>query len=315
VGLGSFAVTLRRYGWNAETLSLLPLLLLTGAAIVGLPRIFPSGLPVRGYGVMVLAGAAAGVWMATYRAQRAGVERELIWSMAFWLFIGGMIGGRAFYVIEYWQERFASTSLRETLLRVINFPEGGLVIYGAFFGGVVAVLLFIRKQKMPALATFDLIAPSMMIGLALGRIGCFLNGCCYGGPTSLPWAVRFPPGSPPYADQVASGMLTAANPPASLPVHPTQLYSAITAALIGWLLWSYYPFRRRDGQVVALMLMVYPISRYLEEIIRTDEPAVFGTGLSISQNISVAVFVAGIGLWFYLSKQPAKIAWPAKSSA
>jgi phosphatidylglycerol---prolipoprotein diacylglyceryl transferase len=294
---------------------LLPLLLLTGAAIVGLPRIFPSGLPVRGYGVMVLAGAAAGVWMATYRAQRAGVERELIWSMAFWLFIGGMIGGRAFYVIEYWQERFASTSFRETLLRVINFPEGGLVIYGAFFGGVIAVLLFIRKQKMPALATFDLIAPSMMIGLALGRIGCFLNGCCYGGPTSLPWAVRFPPGSPPYADQAASGMLTAANPPASLPVHPTQLYSAITAALIGWLLWSYYPFRRRDGQVVALMLMVYPISRYLEEIIRTDEPAVFGTGLSISQNISVAVFVAGIGLWFYLSKQPAKIAWPAKSSA
>jgi phosphatidylglycerol---prolipoprotein diacylglyceryl transferase len=315
VGLGSFAVTVRRYGWNAETLSLLPLLLLTGAAIVGLPRIFPSGLPVRGYGVMVLAGAAAGVGMATYRAQRAGVERELIWSMAFWLFIGGMLGGRAFYVIEYWHERFASTSFRETLLRVINFPEGGLVIYGAFFGGVVAVLLFIRKQKMPPLATFDLIAPSMMIGLALGRIGCFLNGCCYGGPTSLPWAVRFPPGSPPYADQIASGMLTAANPPASLPVHPTQLYSAITAALIGWLLWSYYPFRRRDGQVVALMLMVYPISRYLEEIIRTDEPEVFGTGLSISQNISVAVFVAGIALWFYLAKQPASIAWPVKSSA
>ena len=107
----------------------------------------------------------------------------------------------------------------------------------------------------------------------------------------------------------------ATNPPASLPVHPAQLYSAITAALIGWLLWSYYPFRRRDGQVVALMLMLYPISRFLEEIIRTDEPAVFGTGLSISQNISLAVFVAGIGLWFYLSKQPASIAWPAKSSA
>ena len=167
-GIGSLAMTVRRYGWNAETLSLLPLLLLTGAAIVGLPRIFPSGLPVRGYGVMVLAGAAAGVWMATYRAQRAGIERELIWSMAFWLFIGGMIGGRAFYVIEYWQERFHAASFRETFLRVINFPEGGLVVYGALFGGVIAVLFFIRKHGMPALATFDLIAPSMMIGLALG---------------------------------------------------------------------------------------------------------------------------------------------------
>ncbi len=313
-GIGSLAMTVRRQGWSAETLSLLPLLLLTGAAIVGLPRIFPSGLPVRGYGVMVLAGAATGVWMATYRAQRAGIDRELIWSMAFWLFIGGMIGGRAFYVIEYWHERFRTDSFRETLLRVINFPEGGLVVYGALFGGVAAVLFFIRKHRLPALATFDLIAPSMAIGLALGRIGCFLNGCCYGGPTPLPWGVSFPPESPPYVDQMARGVLSSANPPpVSLPVHPAQLYSAITAALIGWVLWSYYPFRRRDGQVIALMLMIYPISRFMEEIIRTDEPAVFGTGLSISQNISLAVFATGIGLWLYLSNQPARVAWPAKN--
>jgi phosphatidylglycerol:prolipoprotein diacylglycerol transferase len=219
-------------------------------------------------------------------------------------------------VIEYWRARFHADSFRETFLRVINFPEGGLVVYGALFGGVIAVLFFIRKHGLPALATFDLIAPSMMIGLALGRIGCFLNGCCYGGPTSLPWAVRFPPGSPPYADQVTNGLLSTTSPPAeSLPVHPAQLYSAITAALIGWLLWSYYPFRRRDGQVIALMLALYPISRFLEEIIRTDEPSVFGTGLSISQNISVAVFVTGIGLWFYLSKQPSRVAWPAKLPA
>lgn len=315
-GIGSLAMAVRRHGWNAETLSLLPLLLLTGAAIVGLPRIFPSGLPVRGYGVMVLAGAATGVWMATYRAQRVGIDREIIWSMAFWLFIGGMIGGRAFYVIEYWHERFRSDSIRETLLRVLNFPEGGLVVYGALFGGVAAVLFFIRKHRLPALATFDLIAPSMAIGLALGRIGCFLNGCCYGGPTTLPWGVSFPPGSPPYVDQTARGALSSANPPLhSLPVHPAQLYSAITAALIGWVLWSYYPFRRRDGQVIALMLMIYPISRFMEEIIRTDEPAVFGTGLSISQNISLAVFATGIGLWFYLSKQPARVAWPVKTSS
>ena len=312
LGIGSLAMAVRRQGWSAETLSLLPLLLLTGAAIVGLPRIFPSGLPVRGYGVMVLAGAATGVWMATYRAQRAGIDHELIWSMAFWLFIGGMIGGRAFYVIEYWNERFYSNSFRETLLRVINFPEGGLVVYGALFGGVAAVLFFIRKHRLPALATFDLIAPSMAIGLALGRIGCFLNGCCYGGPTPLPWGVRFPKDSPPFIDQLESGAISSTNL-VSLPVHPAQLYSAITAALIGWVLWSYYPFRRRDGQVIALMLMIYPISRFMEEIIRTDEPAVFGTGLSISQNISLAVFVTGIGLWFYLSNKPARVAWPAKN--
>ena len=314
-GLGSFAWTIRRHGWNTETLSLLPLLLLTGAAIVGLPRVFPGGIPVRGYGVMVLAGAAAGLWMAAYRAQQAGIDRELIWSMAFWLFVGGMIGGRAFYVVEYWSDKFQTDSFRETFLRVLNFPQGGLVIYGALLGGVVALLLSIRRHSLPALATFDLAAPSMMIGLALGRIGCFLNGCCYGGPTSLPWAVRFPPDSPPYVDQLMHGLISQTNSPAnSLPVHPAQLYSSITAGLIAWVLWSYYPFRRRDGQVVALMLILYPISRFLEEIIRTDEPAVFGTGLSISQNISLAVFVVGIGLWFYLSKRPAHTAWPANAS-
>ncbi len=122
VGIGSLAMAVRRHGWNAETLSLLPLLLLFGAAIIGLPRVFPGGLPIRGYGVMVLVGAAVGVWMATYRAQRAGIDREIIWSMAFWLFIGGMIGGRAFYVVEYWHEKFRADSFRETLLRALNFP-------------------------------------------------------------------------------------------------------------------------------------------------------------------------------------------------
>src|SRR3972149_11962323 len=119
---------------------------------------------------MVLAGAAAGGGMATYRAQRAGLDREVIWSLAFWLFIGGMIGARLFYVVQYWSERFRTGSVRETVLRILNFPEGGLVIYGALFGGVVAVLVFIRKHRLPALATFDLIAPRLAGGLAPGRV-------------------------------------------------------------------------------------------------------------------------------------------------
>jgi phosphatidylglycerol:prolipoprotein diacylglycerol transferase len=88
-------------------------------------------------------------------------------------------------------------------------------------------------------------------------------------------------------------------------VHPTQLYSSVNAALLAWLLWSFYPFRRRDGEVVALMLLLYPIARFLLEVIRVDESAVFGTGLSISQNISLVVLVAGIALWVSLCRQPA----------
>ena len=391
VGVGGLALTIRRHGWNAETWSLVPLLLLTGAAIVGLPKLFPNGLPIRGYGVMVLLGAAAGVALAQYRARRAGLDHELILSLALWLFVGGVIGARLFYVIEYWNERIRAASWLQTLGRILDFPEGGLVIYGALFGAAVGALVFLRKQRLPLLATADLIAPSLAIGLAFGRIGCLLNGCCYGGPSTLPWAVTFPPASPPYQDQVVHGQmhgfslganasgrpvvrwvddaaaaasaglsvgeaithvnglpvaslaeaeqvllasfasrepltlqlatgqtvrLPAAAPPArSRPVHPTQIYSAINAGLLAWFLWAVYPLRRRDGEVVALLLTIYPISRFLLEIIRTDEPAVFGTGLSISQNISLILFVAVIGLWFYVAKQPRGVIWPAESSS
>ena len=82
---------------------------------------------------------------------------------------------------------------------------------------------------------------------------------------------------------------------------------------MGWLLWSFYPFRRRDGEVLALLLTIHPVTRFLLEIIRTDEPAVFGTGMSISQNISVLLFAAGIALWWWLSRQPRTIVWPLEA--
>ncbi|HEY4234181.1 MAG TPA: prolipoprotein diacylglyceryl transferase family protein [Lacipirellulaceae bacterium] len=388
-GLSSLGLSIRRHGWNAETWGLVPLLALTGAAILWLPKLFPDGLPIRGYGLMVLLGVVSGIALATYRARQVGLNHEIIWSLAFWLFIGGILGARLFYVIEYWDQRFRSDSLATTIFRVLDFPEGGLVIYGALLGGAVATIAFVRKHHLPLLALADLITPSMLVGLALGRIGCLLNGCCYGGPSTLPWAVTFPPTSPPYLDQVANGEmygfrldvdhpqrptieyvepasaastaglaagdvitrinsdsvfslveaqqvlmqefstheplklqfakddkrveLAAADPPArSRPVHPAQVYSAIDAALLAWFLWAYYPFRRRDGEVIALLLTIHPISRFMLEIIRTDEPAVWGTGLSISQNISILIFVVAVGVWVYLLKQPRRVAWPAQ---
>jgi phosphatidylglycerol:prolipoprotein diacylglycerol transferase len=379
VSVGTLVAMVRRHGFVAETFSYVPVLLLAGAAIAFLPRVFPDGLPIRGFGSMVLVGAVAGVGLAVYRARNVGVSHELILSLAFWMFVFGMIGGRLFYVIEYWDRSFSGQSLPQTLLAILNFPAGGLVIYGALFGGLAAFLWFGRAYKLPPLAMADLIAPSLVVGLAFGRIGCFLNGCCFGGPAEVPWAVTFPQGSPPYEDQLfhgdmygfrlsdlgqrpvvgrvdagtpaaqaglaagdeivaingfvvttldqaeaALGQLCSAQqpvrlqlasgrtvalpaaglPPRSLPVHPTQLYSAISAALLGWFLWTYYPLRRRDGEVIALLLTIYPIARFLLEIIRVDESPVFGTGLSISQNISLVLLVGAIGLWSYVLGRP-----------
>jgi len=287
-------------------------------------------------------------------------------------------------VIEYWESRFRYNDWQTTLLAVVKFTEGGLVVYGALIGATAAFFVFVMRHRLPALALADLIAPSLAVGLALGRIGCLLNGCCYGGETTRPWAVTFPRGSLTYLEQVAAGRMvglhlkeqsdgndsglvigavdadspaTAAGlaagmqivaingrtvenlaqaqelflvafrqqrplriktadgkafrlpavqpPPRSLPVHPTQLYSAVNAALLAWVLWSFYPFRRRDGEVTALMLTLYPISRFLLEMIRIDESAVFGTGLSISQNISIVLFVVALAMWAFLRRRPA----------
>jgi phosphatidylglycerol:prolipoprotein diacylglycerol transferase len=415
-GLASMA---KIAGWSVALRSHLPTIVIMAAAIaLFIPRFFPDGVPVRGYGVMVLIGSIAGILLAVYQAQRAGIAADEIMGLAVAMFIGGVAGARLFYVIEYWNDRIRQADWVSTLKAALSFTEGGLVIYGAFVGAMIGFAIYARQRKLPGLALADLIAPSMIVGLAFGRIGCFLNGCCYGGETNVPWAVTFPRESdahhisPPYGDQAAAGRfygfrigesgkagkdnsepiithvdagsaaekaglkagdtvnsvkaslradqldpslklhLNVSNrsesdvidvtvkaaegehaliadaamagqpveiqtadgawktvpavepPPRSRPVHPTQVYSSITAGLLAWVLWSYYPLRRRDGEVTALMITLYPIGRFLEESIRVDEPAVFGTGLSISQNLSILLFVVALGMWLRLRKKP-----------
>ncbi len=168
-----------------------------------------------------------------------------------------------------------------------------------------------------------MIAPALALGIALGRLGCFMNGCCYGDRCDLPWAVSFPKESPPWLQQVHDDQIVKPNgsPPWvdyydrlrhrtvqasewSLQLHPTQLYSAIDGLVLLGLLSAYVPLRRRDGEVMALLMLTYPITRFLIEYLRNDEGAVFA-GLTISQTISVLFFLGAVAFWFYLSRLPA----------
>lgn len=167
----------------------------------------PVGLAIRGYGVMLLAGVVAAVALALARARRYGIPEEVILGIAPWAVVGGIIGARTFYVIEY-RDKFFSADMLLTLRRILNFTEGGLVVYGSFIGGFAAAAGYILYKRLPLLRLGDVIIPTMFIGLALGRIGCLLNGCCYGGPCpDNSWALRFPNGSPVYQDQLESGQL------------------------------------------------------------------------------------------------------------
>lgn len=167
----------------------------------------PVGTAIRGYGVMLLTGVASAVALAAYRAKRRGISPELIWNLAPWAFFGGIIGARAFFVIQYW-DRFVGQTITQTVGNVLRFTEGGLVVYGSFIGGFLAVSTYLWRHKLPVLKMGDVIVPCMFLGVFFGRIGCLMNGCCYGGrceDTSL--ALHFPPGAKVYDDQLLSGEL------------------------------------------------------------------------------------------------------------
>ena len=416
--LGLIVWLYRRHGWNSETLGYLPVLLIVGVAIAFVIPLLTKtehGLPIRGYGVMMLSGILAAVLMAAARARSARFHPEIVFSFAFWMILSGIFGARLFHVIQYWPNYRKETWI-ETLGSIANVPSGGLVVYGSFIGAALITPLFFRHHKLgrlSGLALADLVAPSMVLGLALGRIGCLLNGCCFGGLCEDPWAVTFPeygnatvakahtlpylrhmergwmyglyvdidvndheertvivrrvapdsdaarqgivPGdriqridgkavepNSAHVQKLFSDKLTTAfqheppgvvlelvtksgepstkrlawSPPKrSTRIHPTQIYSAISAALICLMLLAFHPFRRRDGEVVALLITIYPITRFLLEIIRTDEASKFSTGLSISQLVSLGLFAAAAGFWWYLSRQPKHNLWATGGSA
>lgn len=386
-----------RYGFAAETRSQLGAALIIALAIVFLlPNLMDQrldGLAIRGYGAMLLVSVLLGIGLTVYRARRVGLNPEIILSLGTWLFIAGIIGARLFYIIEYFP-RFEKSTPGETLLAMVNLTQGGLVVYGALLAGGAALIAFVYKNHVPGLALSDLIAPGVVLGVGLGRLGCFLNGCCYGGLSDLPWAVQFPPESPAFIDQVERGTLFVhglifvgsgheppiiervepgspaemhglkpgqrvaaiggikvhsvemaqaqllstfgegstvaialaddpavkswtipAGSPRSRPVHPAQLYSFVDAMLLCLLVLVYEPFKRRDGELTALVLTLHPLSRFLLEIIRIDESSVFGTGMSISQNISIAIFALGVALWIYLFwSRPRPIVWQPRAA-
>lgn len=388
----------RRHGWGGETRSQLVAAAVVAAVIAlvmpWLLDAYHDGLAIRGYGTMLLLAVLAGIGLSVYRARRVGLNPEVILSLGTWLFFWGIVGARLFYIIEYW-DKFQKPTLGQTVFAMLNLTQGGLVVYGALLAGGAGLVVYIYRERLPGLALTDLIAPGVVLGVGMGRLGCFLNGCCYGGLSELPWAVEFPRETPAFVHQVEDGSLylhglifdgsgkqppvikrvepdspaeqqglaagqrvvavggiavhsveqaqaqllaifgagtqvdvaiegdplvkswtITAPPPTARPVHPAQLYSFFDALLLCSLLLLYEPYKRRDGELTALVLTLHPISRFLLEIIRVDESPVFGTGMSISQNISIAIFVLGVGLWVYLFwRRPKSTVWQPRPLA
>jgi phosphatidylglycerol:prolipoprotein diacylglycerol transferase len=235
------------------------------------------------YGVFVAAGFLVGIWTAARRAPLQGLAAERVVDLGPWLIVGALVGARTLYVISYWNEEFRQAPWWE----IFMFRKGGLVFYGGFIGACVACLLYTRARKLPLLLVADVMAPSIALGHAFGRLGCLMNGCCYGHSCDLPWAIHYPAGHETYP----------------LAVHPTQVYeSLLNLALYGALAW-FYRRRKIEGQVFAAYLVGYALLRFSVEFFRGDYPVRYlGGWATPAQLLSLVIFGVGLAFWKWLPK-------------
>ena len=369
------------------------------------------GMSIKTYGFFLMLGFLSAVWLAMKRAARVKADPDRVIDVSFFALLFGVGGARLFYVVHYWERDFALASNK--LLAIIDIRQGGLEFLGGLLGAMAAILIYLIVKKQSVRLYLDIIAPSAMWGLAFGRIGCFFNGCCFGGlcvasannEPALPWAVRFPFGSPAHMRQWeerqvtipaellnTAGMMAYPLPATtlhlsvekrerpqrevervqaaltkaktanadgaevqelesqlkskkaalaaatrkhhladlewaqhypsrrhperktsvseleqlaaqcqSLPVHPTQLYASANAFLLYGLLAYVFYLRKRHGVVIGLLLLLYPISRVLLEMIRVDNPHDVA-GLTISQFISVVMAIFAVAYLIILYK-------------
>ena len=266
------------------------------------PIAFTFGpLTIRWYGVMVALAFLAGLWTASRRGLREGIAPEKIIDLGPWLIVGAILGARALYVISYWREQFAG----EPWWEMFMIQKGGLVFYGGLIGASLGFIIYSRRKGLPFWKTADILAPSIALGSFFGRLGCLMNGCCYGRVCELPWAIRFPPGSDAFRGQVARGQLDA-GASLSLPVHPTEIYDSLLS--LGLYLALAWMFRRKkfDGQVFATYLVGYAVLRSLVEMFRGDySQYYFGGRVTPAQLVSIGILAAGLVLLRVLPRAPA----------
>ncbi|HEY2589347.1 MAG TPA: prolipoprotein diacylglyceryl transferase [Tepidisphaeraceae bacterium] len=309
-----------------------------------LPEFLPGigGAPIYGYGVMLVIGFFAAMELAKFLARRSRIDPEVFANAALIALVAGVVGARVSHVLENIGDYTRSDlSFTENLWNAINLRSGGLTYYGGFLLAFAAVLAYGFYKRVPIRVGMDIIAPCLMIGLGFGRIGCYLNGCCYGAETNVGWAVQFPYHSDAYLEQAHNGeirvpadlldrngqpmsidqikadktispeqrqhLLDEAAQQHALAVHPAELYSTLTAWLIAAFLLAYFTMPHAPGRVFALMLIVEGISRFLLEEVRA-EPVftpfgkhIFGT-MSYSMVLSIPLVILGIILWIVFGR-------------
>jgi len=305
--------------------------------------------PVPSYGLMMVIAFLVAVSLIRYLSRNITPDPQYITNASLYSLIAGVVGARLFYVIHHFDD------FQGRLLSVFAIWGGGLELLGGVLLAIAVIIFYSRYHKLPTQRYLDILAIGLMLALAFGRIGCFLNGCCFGKPTNLPWAVRFPYGSDAYCSQIypvpernrpkpqlklpeeffgyyneegkrfyglkpykdltqEQKYMVDKGPYRCLPVHPAQLYSSVNGAVLSLILYLFWRRSQKTGNsqnhkklfskpgcTFSLMFILYGITRFFIEFIRDDNPFEFD-GLTISQNIGVAMIVFGVLLMVIFEK-------------
>jgi len=254
-----------------------------------------GGFSLHTFGLLVGLGFIAGLWIANRCGHRDGIPAGAISDLVIpWILLGGMVGARIVYVVSYWDEQFAGHPLGE----IFQVWKGGLVFYGGLAGAALTAIVYIVRKDLPLWRVADCLAPGIALGHVFGRLGCFMNGCCHGRPSDLPWAVRFPKGVLPFEHAV----------------HPAQLYEAALNLALCAALVAFHARRRFDGAVFASYLIAYAFIRTITEWFRGDYAFISNPAsgrFTPGQTTSALILVTGIALWFTLRSRPRSTSTPA----
>jgi phosphatidylglycerol:prolipoprotein diacylglycerol transferase len=249
------------------------------------PVAFALGpIEVRWYGIMIVLAVVAVIILALREAKRVGLPQEHIYSIGLWAIVSGIIVSRLLHVIDNWAYYMANPQ------QIVGFA--GLTVYGAVLGAFLAALIYCRVKKIAFWQVGDVLAPGAILGQAIGRIGCLINGCCYGLPSALPWSVIY------------------ANPasycPLNEPFQPTQIYHMLWDLVGFGILWSLRRKVKPTGSLFLLYLAIYAAGDLSIRFVRVGEPFLFG--LQQAQLIGILVLLITVPwlivrTWRYRAEQ------------
>jgi phosphatidylglycerol---prolipoprotein diacylglyceryl transferase len=243
-----------------------------------------GSVELRSYGVMIALAFIIGTWLGAREARRKGFDPELIYDLLFVVMLSSLAGARLYYVLvseplDYLRHPW----------EILAVWKGGMSLHGGLLGGLLAGFWFTRSRRLPFWRFADTVTPAIMLGQAVGRMACVLNGCSYGKPTSLPWAITFtnPSSAAPH----------------NIPLHPTQFYELSTDLALFGVLWLLRKRMHFDGQLFLIYWMSYGLARLILESFRGDSLLVAGL-IPVPQLASAIIML--LAAWVYLNRRHAE---------